>query len=57
MPSPTPKSARSYTALLTVAWLVVVIPTAWGLEHTIENALKLFRAPAPAAAAPASAKP
>ena len=46
------------TVLLVVAWFVVVLPTVWGLEHTVESALKLFRAPAPAAAgAPAATKP
>ncbi len=32
--------------LLAVAWFVVALPAAWGLEHTIQSALKLFHAPA-----------
>jgi hypothetical protein len=39
--------------LITLAWLIVIIPTAWGLNYTVQNAMKLFTAPAPAVAAPA----
>jgi hypothetical protein len=42
---------------IAVAWIIVVVPTAWGLNYTVQNALKLFTATAaPAAAAPAPAK-
>ena len=35
--------------LITAAWLLVLVPTAWGLTYTVQNALKLFTAaPAPA---------
>ncbi len=38
--------------LVAVAWLVVLVPTGWGLTYTVQNALKIFTkgtaAPAPA---------
>ena len=42
---------RSSPALLAVTWLIVVLPTLWGLSYTVRNAMKLF-APRPAATAP-----
>jgi hypothetical protein len=30
--------------LITGAWLIVLVPIAWGLTYTIENALLLFTA-------------
>ena len=39
--------------LIATAWLIVLLPTAWGLNYTIRNAAKIFT-PAPAAAAPAA---
>ena len=48
---------KSSPALIAAAWLVVVVPAAWGLTFTVENALKIFNtgAKAPAAvSAPAS---
>jgi hypothetical protein len=44
---------KSSPLLITLAWLIVLIPTAWGLNFTVRNAMKLFTASAPAAAAPA----
>ena len=44
---------KSSPLLITLAWLIVIIPTAWGLNYTVQNAMKLFTASAPAAAAPA----
>jgi hypothetical protein len=44
---------KSSPLLITLAWLIVLIPTAWGLNYTVQNAMKLFTASAPAAAAPA----
>ncbi len=35
--------------LIAAAWLIVLLPTAWGLNYTIRNAAKIFT---PAAAAP-----
>jgi hypothetical protein len=29
--------------LITAAWFVVSIPTAWGVYYTLMNALKLFQ--------------
>ena len=45
---------RSSPAALGLAWAIVVLPTLWGLTYTVENALKLFRKPAPAIMAPGS---
>ena len=43
--------------LIAVAWLVVLIPTGWGLSYTVQNAIKIFdRAPAATAPAPAPTK-
>ena len=36
-------SKRSSTTALGLAWAIVVLPTLWGLTHTVENALQLFR--------------
>ena len=45
---------KSSPLLIAVAWAVVLIPTAWGLRYTVQNALKIF-APQPAST-PSSAK-
>ena len=42
--------------LIAVAWAVVVIPTAWGLNYTVQNALKIFSHAPAAAAAPTGIK-
>jgi hypothetical protein len=42
--------------LIAAAWAVVVIPTAWGLNYTVKNALKIFSHPTAAASAPNSPK-
>lgn len=44
---------NSSPLLIAAAWIVVIIPAAWGLNYTVQNALKLFTA-APPSAAPAS---
>ncbi len=41
-------ATKSSPLLVAVVWLVVIAPTAWGLTHTVQSALKLF-ASAPAA--------
>ena len=33
---------KSSPAAVAVAWLVVLVPLAWGLTYTVQNALKLF---------------
>jgi len=38
--------------LIAAAWAIVIIPTAWGLNYTVKNAMKLFTTSAPAATAP-----
>ena len=55
-PSPAATPAASSPILLVLAWAIVVLPTAWGLEHTVQSALKLFQAPAPTTQ-PAATKP
>lgn len=44
---------KSSPLLLAAAWAVVILPTAWGLTHTVQSALKIFAAPS-ASAAPVS---
>lgn len=44
---------KSSPALIAAAWVIVVLPTLWGLNYTVQNALKIFAKPAPAATAPA----
>ncbi len=44
---------RSSPLLIAAAWLVVLVPTGWGLSYTVRNALKLFAPPhTPAAGRP-----
>jgi hypothetical protein len=42
---------KSSPVLIVAAWLIVIIPTAWGLNYTVKNAMKLFTASAPTAPA------
>jgi len=44
---------KSSPLLIALAWIIVLVPTAWGLNYTVQNAMKLFTSSAPAAAAPA----
>jgi hypothetical protein len=44
---------ESSPLLIAVAWIIVIVPTAWGLNYTVRNAMKLFTSATPAAAAPA----
>jgi hypothetical protein len=37
---------KSSPLLIAAAWAIVIIPTAWGLNYTVKNALKIFTAPA-----------
>jgi hypothetical protein len=41
---------KSSPVLIAAAWVIVVLPTLWGLNYTVQNALKIFTKPAPAAA-------
>ena len=36
---------KSSPILIAAAWVVVVLPTAWGLNYTVKNALKIFARP------------
>jgi hypothetical protein len=44
---------KSSPVLIALAWAIVIIPTAWGFNFTLQNAMKLFTAPTPAATTPA----
>jgi hypothetical protein len=44
---------KSSPLLIAAAWIIVIVPTAWGLNYTVRNAMKLFTSTTPAAAAPA----
>jgi hypothetical protein len=43
---------KSSPLLIAAAWIIVIVPTAWGLKYTVQNAMKLFTATPPAAGAP-----
>ena len=48
---------KSSPLLIAVAWAVVIIPTAWGLNYTVQNAMKIFaKATPPTQTAPISLK-
>ena len=38
---------KSSPLLIAAAWIIVIIPTAWGLDYTVKNALKIFTASTP----------
>lgn len=46
-------ATKTSPLLVAVAWAIVIIPTAWGLNYTVQNAMKIFTAPAPATSSPA----
>jgi len=46
---------KSSPFLIALAWAIVVIPTAWGLDFTVQNALKIFVKTQPVTTAPAVA--
>jgi hypothetical protein len=41
---------KTSPALIAVTWLIVLVPTAWGLTYTVQNALKIFSKASPPAA-------
>jgi hypothetical protein len=43
---------KSSPLLIAAAWIIVIVPTAWGLNYTVQNAMKLFTASTPGAVAP-----
>lgn len=43
---------KSSPILIAIAWIVVIIPTAWGFGHTVQSAMKLFTAPTTPSAIP-----
>ena len=49
-----PQPKRSQALLVAITWLIVILPTAWGLSYTVKNAMKLFRPQPAATASPAS---
>jgi hypothetical protein len=44
---------KSSPLLIAAAWIIVIIPTAWGLEYTVKNALKIFVTSTPTPTPPA----
>jgi hypothetical protein len=52
-----PAPTKSSPLLIAAAWAIVVIPTAWGFRYTLQNALKIFTAPAATASPTAPSKP
>jgi hypothetical protein len=44
---------KSSPLLIALAWIIVLVPTGWGLTYTVQNALKIFNVGA-APAAPAA---
>ena len=45
---------KSSPLLIAAAWAIVILPTAWGLKYTVQNALKIFTTSTPAAAPPSA---
>ena len=37
-----PTQKTSPIILIAAAWLVVLLPTLWGLSHTVQSAAKIF---------------
>jgi hypothetical protein len=52
----TDTTKTSSPLLIAAAWAIVIIPTAWGLNYTVKNALKIFSHPTTAVSAPPSTK-
>lgn len=48
---------KSSPVLVAAAWLVVLVPAAWGLTYTVQNALKIFNTGAAAPSAPGTPAP
>ncbi|MGD0442867.1 MAG: hypothetical protein ABSA39_02930 [Edaphobacter sp.] len=44
---------KSSPLMIAIAWIIVLVPTAWGLKYTVQNAMKLFTASTPAVTSPA----
>ena len=45
---------KSSPLLIAAAWVIVVLPTLWGLNYTVQNALKIFTRSAAGTSAPAT---
>ena len=45
---------KSSPVLIAAAWAIVVLPTLWGLNYTVQNALKIFAKPTAPVSAPAA---
>ena len=59
MPTSTPNQPATITSplLVAAAWLVVTLPTLWGLSYTVRNALKLFTPQPTTGSSPAPQNP
>jgi hypothetical protein len=42
---------KSSPAMIALAWAIVILPTAWGFNYTLQNAMKIFTS-TPAATTP-----
>jgi hypothetical protein len=49
--NPTPRPGG--IVLIVIAWLLVIIPAAWGVTQTIRQSMVLFTTPPPPATQPA----
>ncbi len=45
---------KSSPILIAAAWTLVVLPTLWGLNYTVQNAMKIFAKPTTSASAPSA---
>jgi hypothetical protein len=52
-----PKPRHASRLLLIAAWLVVLIPAAWGISQTVLRSLDLFKTTVPAASTLSQPKP
>jgi hypothetical protein len=43
---------KSSPLLIAAAWAIVIIPTAWGLNYTVQNAMKIFTKATPTTTTP-----
>jgi hypothetical protein len=43
---------KSSRLAIAAAWMIVLVPIAWGLENTLASAMLLFTGPTPASTAP-----
>jgi hypothetical protein len=52
----TKEPSSTSPALLMIAWLIVLIPAAWGVSQTVTRSMDLFRSPIAAPTTTATAR-